>query len=249
MKKKSYDFLKINPGASKEELNLFQGFQTMIQQFEFEIDSKSVSNDNKNLTIKEIINEIENLGKSKGIYIQLFDTDMIFCAEQIYHAIYFAEKAFLLHKNISNSHAIEYLLYTSLQRQIKNALSLVGFKMESTNVEHGNLSIIIAIAGKNIEADIQVIDQLSKLLGKYFNASQSIQKEVEFVPEKIEALMQKYQITNYNLHNALRLRNITQEEQQGKLEKSYKHIEPKTLQDAIVDCLIERMVFLSVDNN
>jgi tRNA threonylcarbamoyladenosine modification (KEOPS) complex Cgi121 subunit len=233
-----FEYAKINPAASKEEISYFNGFQSTIGQFDLKIEKDLKSVTTNQPVFNKILSDIQQISKKNEVSIQLFDANMIFCEKQIYHAIYFAEKAFLLKKNISHGHAIEYLLYTSLQRQIKNALNLVGFK---GIMNQGTISYLIAITGRNLTEKKNLFTQINQMISNHLGSTQFHTKSSEFNVTKLESLMPQYQIKPYELLNALHLRNVS--------TNDLKIIESEKLRESILDCLVEKMVALSLENN
>ncbi len=82
------------------------------------------------------VNDFFNLvrERSREINIQFFDANFIAGWEHIYFAALNALYAFKNKKNISNSLAVESLLFASAQRQIKKAVKMLGIGPESSQV-------------------------------------------------------------------------------------------------------------------
>lgn len=72
--------------------------------------------------------------KTEGVSVQFFNANLIAGPEHLYFAALNALKAFESNLNISNSLAVETLLYASAQRQIRKAVELLGIKAESSEV-------------------------------------------------------------------------------------------------------------------
>ncbi len=81
---------------------------------------------------KSLLNGIRK--KTEGVSVQFFNANLIAGPEHLYFATLNALKAFESNLNISNSLAVEILLYASAQRQIKKAVELLGIKDESSEV-------------------------------------------------------------------------------------------------------------------
>jgi tRNA threonylcarbamoyladenosine modification (KEOPS) complex Cgi121 subunit len=69
-----------------------------------------------------------------GCEIQLFDADVVATWQHPYFAVLNALVAFETKRNLSNSLAVESMLYVSAQRQITKAIAKVGVKPHSVNV-------------------------------------------------------------------------------------------------------------------
>ena len=67
-------------------------------------------------------------------HLHIFNANSIAGTEHLYFAALNALKAFESNLNISNSLAVETLLYASAQRQIKKAVELLGINAESSEV-------------------------------------------------------------------------------------------------------------------
>ena len=74
------------------------------------------------------------LREKRGSVVQVFNADLIAGWEHLFFAALNALKAFESKRNISKSLAMEILLYASMQRQISNALKLIGVKPDLSRV-------------------------------------------------------------------------------------------------------------------
>jgi tRNA threonylcarbamoyladenosine modification (KEOPS) complex Cgi121 subunit len=72
--------------------------------------------------------------KTAGVEVQFFNAELVAGWEHLYFAMLNALKAFENKHNISNSLAVETLLYASAQRQIKKAVAMLGIKSGSSKV-------------------------------------------------------------------------------------------------------------------
>ena len=89
----------------------------------------------KNVKISDRDNLISTIqGSVKNACIQFFNAASIAGWEHLFFAALNALKAFNSNINISNSLAIETLLFASAQRQIKKAVDLLGINSESSQV-------------------------------------------------------------------------------------------------------------------
>ena len=82
------------------------------------------------------------------VEVQLFDADLVASWQHLYFAALNALMAFKNKRNISNSVAVETVLYASSQRQIKKAIDAIGLKPSSANaavmVMSGNVDSVKA---------------------------------------------------------------------------------------------------------
>lgn len=87
----------------------------------------------KNIRIKDVKGFLEAVQRAgKGVCVQFFDARLIAGWEHLFFAALNALKAFESGVNVSNSLAIEILLFASAQRQIKRAVELLGVKPETS---------------------------------------------------------------------------------------------------------------------
>lgn len=89
----------------------------------------------RNVKIEDVRSFLDYIRKkTEGVSVQFFNANLIAGPEHLYFAALNALKAFESNLNISNSLAVETLLYASAQRQIKKAVELLGIKAESSEV-------------------------------------------------------------------------------------------------------------------
>jgi KEOPS complex subunit Cgi121 len=91
----------------------------------------------------------------KGADVQFFDAALMASQEHLYFAAINAMQAFKSKTNISESLAMETMLYASGQRQIKKAIQLCGIKPETTNMA----VIIIGERQAQIQTVLQAVTQ------------------------------------------------------------------------------------------
>jgi tRNA threonylcarbamoyladenosine modification (KEOPS) complex Cgi121 subunit len=138
---------------------------------------------------------------------QFFDAELIAGWEHLYFAVLNALKAFENKVNISNSLAVEILLYASAQRQIKNAIESIGIKTGSLDVA------VVVLAETELKAN-EILENVSQLiLGKR--------------DDTVLALTEK------KSDSIKKLFNISETELNAKLEK--KHMEKKALTDLVIE--------------
>jgi tRNA threonylcarbamoyladenosine modification (KEOPS) complex Cgi121 subunit len=111
----------------------------------------------RNVKIGNVKEFIEKIRKEAGnVTLQFFNAKLVAGWEHLYFAVLNALTAFKNKLNISNSLAVEILLYASAQRQIRNAVELFGIK-EETN------EIAVVVLAENKEKVEEAIEKLSKL--------------------------------------------------------------------------------------
>ncbi len=102
---------------------------------------------------KQIINELAKC--PDGCIIQLINAEGIAGRKHVKHAAIHAIKSFSRDENIANSLGLEICVRTSGQRQISQAIKMLGIK-------NGNINIC-AVA---IDCDDNIMEKLINLLGK-----------------------------------------------------------------------------------
>jgi tRNA threonylcarbamoyladenosine modification (KEOPS) complex Cgi121 subunit len=114
----------------------------------------------RNVSVKDVENFVKAGREAtlQKVSIQFFDADLVATWQHLYFAVLNALLAFRNERNISNTVAMEIMLYASAQRQIRKALQLIGVKTFSTNVA-------AAIIGTNPDSVKASLSGVSKLVG------------------------------------------------------------------------------------
>jgi len=100
--------------------------------------------------IDEIFERLERYRKEKSIFIQVFDAEMIIGKDHLIWAYDKALRSFDQKTNRADSLEMETLLWSSGERQIKNALNKMGIKKSSKNVailSDSNISDLLSEMG------------------------------------------------------------------------------------------------------
>ena len=98
--------------------------------------------------------------------------------------------------NISKSNSIEYLIYASLQRQIKTSINSVGFLIEE-GIHPEYASIVITAPTEQ-----EVSDKFSEVV-KVLNATPLENEVMPLKQSRIHYLQNHFQISDFELRNAL----------------------------------------------
>ena len=111
----------------------------------------------------EDVNAFLNLVREKAVNveIQILDANLIAGWEHVYFAVLNSLKAFEAKLNISNSLAMEILLYASAHRQIDKAIDLLG-------VKPGSHHVAVVIMADTLKEAESAIENLSKRVFKDF---------------------------------------------------------------------------------
>lgn len=103
--------------------------------------------------IDEFLKKINSFSAKHSIVIQVFNAKIIFDNKHIISAYEHAKRAFEQKTNTTNSLAMEILLYTSGERQLKFAIPKIGIKK-------GRVDIAIIFIG--IKITNKLVDELIK---------------------------------------------------------------------------------------
>lgn len=145
--------------------------------------------------------------KTGDAEVQFFDAKLIAGWEHLYFAVLNALKAFKNKLNISNSLAVEILLYASAQRQIKKAVELLGIKPSSSNIA------VLVLADTKLKAN-KTLETVSRLI--HGKRDDSV---IELTNEKFDGIKELF--------------GISEPELNAKLER--KGMEKKALTDLIIE--------------
>ncbi len=128
----------------------------------------------------------------QNIDIQFFDADLIATYQHLYFAVLNALQAFDNQTNISNSLAMETMLYASAQRQIQKAIKRCGIKKESQNMA-------VAIIGGSSQEVKSALQEVTKKVG-----AEPDEKVLELSERKAQKIAQTFQITDGEIRTVLK---------------------------------------------
>jgi tRNA threonylcarbamoyladenosine modification (KEOPS) complex Cgi121 subunit len=129
--------------------------------------------------------------EQQGTAVQFFNAELVATWQHLYFAVLNALTAFRNKNNISKNVAVEVMLYTSAQRQIRKAIALVGIKRDSANVA-------VVIIGENADAVKTALSSVSKRVGSEPDETvlalsndkvQSIRKAFEISEREVETVV------------------------------------------------------------
>jgi KEOPS complex subunit Cgi121 len=86
------------------------------------------------LELNKLLSSVTQISNERNITIQLFNAELIYGKDHIISAIDHAKRAFTQDQKISESLAMEILLYSSGEYQIKNALAKLGLKENTKKI-------------------------------------------------------------------------------------------------------------------
>jgi len=125
--------------------------------------------------------------KASNACVQFFDATLIAGRDHLRFAALNSLNAFKNRFNISNSLAIETLLYASAQHQIKDAVKLLGIKPNSSRVA------VLVLAETQSQAS-SILESVSGLL-----QGERDDSVVEFSNEKVDGLRMLFRISEVEL--------------------------------------------------
>ena len=125
--------------------------------------------------------------KLKHVHAQFFDARLVASKDHLYFAALNVLKAFENGSNRSRDMAIETLLYVTAQRQIKNALDIIGIDQNSNDVA------VLIIAETEQQAD-DALETIAELLSGSRNDA-----VLELTEEKIDDIKRLFRISDIEL--------------------------------------------------
>jgi len=149
----------------------------------------------RNVKIKDIEEFFKIMRKEKpsSVEIQFFDANFVATWQHLYFAALNALTAFKNRENISESLAMESLLYASAQRQIRKAVKLLGVKPNSSEIavlivgeKSESVKLALSLVSKQVKAKRDdTILELSK------EKAAAIQKIFVISDVELETVMKK----------------------------------------------------------
>jgi len=125
--------------------------------------------------------------KTGNACVQFFDAALIAGRDHLRFAVLNSLNAFKNRLNVSNSLAMETLLYASAKHQIKDAVKLLGVKPSCSR-------IVILILSETQNQASSVLESVSKLL-----QGEQDDSVIEFSDEKMDELKRLFQISELEL--------------------------------------------------
>jgi len=147
----------------------------------------------KNVKISDVealLNRIRE--ETPGCQVQLFNAEMIAGLEHLYFAVLNALKAIDSENKISNSEAMEILLYASGQHQIGKAIQMLGVKPYSPRI------VIVALS-ESREKLIHAMQKISGIIG-----GEQCDEIIDLTDEKFEVIKSTFDVSDEELEATLR---------------------------------------------
>lgn len=130
--------------------------------------------------------------------LQLFDANLMASWQHPYFAVLNALMAFRNGRNISKSVAVEVMLYTSAQRQIKKAIDFVGVKRDTSNVA----AVIVSGKVESAKAGLTAVSDC-------FNMEPD-ETVLELSVQKVQRIRRAFDISDLELETMTAKDNVEQ---------------------------------------
>ncbi len=134
-----------------------------------------------------------------GAFVQFFDAKKVASPQHLYFAALNALNAFEKRVNISNSLAVEALLYASAQRQIKKAVETLGIQQDSSEVA---VLIMAENRGENTRCSKKVIELIP---------GERNDNVLELTDKKIKTIRKLFRISNLEFEAKLEREGLEKE--------------------------------------
>ena len=154
----------------------------------------------RNVKIRNVEQFLEKVRAKLGdTHVQFFNAELVAGWEHVLFAVLNALTAFKNKRNISNSLAVEILLFASAQRQIKRAVQLMGINENTSEI----VAVIIADEQKKTSGAVEKISEF--LHGEEDNSV------LEINDEKFCRIREAFGISDEELKAKLRRKGLEKE--------------------------------------
>lgn len=154
----------------------------------------------KNVKIDDVEDFIQRVRReTRNATVQFFDAKFVAGHEHLYFAVLNALTAFRNNLNISKSLAVEILLYAAAERQIRNAVELLGIREETENVA------VVVLA----ESEDEVVKALEKI-SSFIHAEED-ESALEIDDEKFEAIKKLFNVSDLELEAKIERKGLEKE--------------------------------------
>jgi len=154
----------------------------------------------KNVKIENVEEFIQNIRKETGnVTVQFFDAKFVAGYEHLYFAVLNALTAFKNGLSISKNLAIEILLYAAAERQIRNAVQLLGVREDTAKVA------VVVLAESEDEA-IRALDKVSSII-----KAEEDESILEIDDEKFETIKKLFNVSDLELEAKLERKGLEKE--------------------------------------
>jgi KEOPS complex subunit Cgi121 len=124
--------------------------------------------------------------------VQVFDAKMIGGFDHLYFSVLNALKAFDSGNRISDTLAMEVLLYASGQHQIDKAIRLIGVKPDSSQI------VVVALS-RSRDAAVEAMNKISEII-----RGEQCDDVIELTDEKFQKIKSAFNVSDAELEATLR---------------------------------------------
>ena len=154
----------------------------------------------KNVKIENVEEFIQNIRKETGnVTVQFFDARFVAGYEHLYFAVLNALTAFKNGLSISKNLAIEILLYAAAERQIRNAVQLLGVREDTAKVA------VVVLAENKGEA-VKALDKVSSII-----QAEEDESILEIDDKKFETIKKLFNVSDLELEAKLERKGLEKE--------------------------------------
>ena len=147
----------------------------------------------KNVKISNLNSFLDEIkGAASDCQVQVFDADRIAGFDHLYFSVLNALNSFESGNRISESPAMEIMLYASGQHQIRKAIDMLGVKPDSSRM-------IVVLLAKSKEESIQAASRISESIG-----GEQDDEIIELTDEKFELIKSIFGISDEEIEATFR---------------------------------------------
>ncbi len=147
----------------------------------------------KNVRISDLNSFLDKIKDiASDCQVQVFDADRIAGLEHLYFSVLNALNSFESGNRISESPAMEIMLYASGQHQIRKAIDMLGVKPESSR-------LIVVVLAKSREGSMQAASEILESI-----RGEQDDEVIELTDEKFESLKSIFGVSNEEIEAAFR---------------------------------------------
>ena len=154
----------------------------------------------KNVKIENVEEFIQNIRKETGnVTVQFFDARFVAGYEHLYFAVLNALTAFKNGLSISKNLAIEILLYAAAERQIRNAVQLLGVREDTAKVA-------VVVLAESKDEVVKALDKVSSII-----QAEEDESILEIDDEKFETIRKLFNVSDLELEAKLERKGLEKE--------------------------------------
>jgi len=154
----------------------------------------------KNVKIENVEEFIQNIRKETGnVTVQFFDARFVAGYEHLYFAVLNALTAFKNGLSISKNLAIEILLYAAAERQIRNAVQLLGVREDTAKVA-------VVVLAESKDEVVKALDKVSSII-----QAEEDESILEIDDKKFETIKKLFNVSDLELEAKLERKGLEKE--------------------------------------